>query len=146
MSEMNARKFFETLQKDPDSIASLMPKEKPETEEGLIAAYVEVAKKLNCEVTSEELKAAYEDICRAVAARTEADENSVQDISPEELDQVAGGLFGGDGDHSECKSTYKHRENCWFIDACDKAIYSYKGYWCAMASRIYCDQLSDEAP
>ena len=32
------------------------------------------------------------------------------------------------------------------IKGVDKAIYSYKGYWCAMASRIYCDQLSDEAP
>lgn len=145
MSELNARKFFEALQKDPGSIASLMPKEKPETEEGLIAAYVQVAKKLNCEVTQEELKAAYEDICKAVAARTEVDESGVQKISLEELDQVAGGLFD-DGDHVECKSTYKHRENCWFVDACDNTIFDYKGYWCAMASRIYCDQLSDIAP
>ena len=58
------------------------------------------------------------------------------ETSAAELDSVAGGAFWGfnDKDHDECWDTYKHQENCYIVDGCDKAIKSYKGYMCARPS------------
>ena len=148
MSMEQARKFFETLQKDPKAVELWKEGEKPETEEELVQAYAKAAEGLGCETSAEELKAVYDEIVQAVAAKTEASEAGLEELAVEDLDSVAGGAFWGfnEKDHDECKDTYKHRENCVIIDACDKALIIYKGYWCAQASRIYCGTLSDEAP
>jgi len=49
----------------------------------------------------------------------------IRSLSDEELGEVAGGK-----DHSECKDTYKDRENCWFNDGCDIVNHHYKDYKC----------------
>ena len=83
-----------------------------------------------------ELKNTYEEIQKSVAAKKRESEDAVKELSAEELDTVAGGAFPGfnDGDLEECWDTYRHQENCYLIDACDKLVNSYKGYMCARPS------------
>lgn len=148
MSLEKAKQFFEKLKNDAEAIEFVNAQERPETEEGFFEMYAKAASAFGCEASAEEIKSVYEDICKAAADRTKAAEDAVQELSEEALDAVAGGgfWFFNDKEHDECWDTYKHRENCKVVDACDKMIKGYDGYWCAMASRLYCDGISDKAP
>lgn len=141
MSMENAKKFLELLQKDPGAAELLNAQEKSENEEAVFAAYADAAKKLGFEATPAEFKALCDEIYRETAEKTETSATGMQKLTVEELDLVAAA-----GDHSSCLTSYQHKENCWVVDACDKAIYGYKGYWCERMSRNYCEQVSDEAP
>ena len=150
MSMDQAKKFFEALKKDRKAVEGLMGSEKPETEEGLFQAYAQAAAKLGFEASADEIRTVYEEIMKAVAAKTQESAGDVKELSAEELDAVAGGgfWFFNDKDHPNCKDTYKDRENCWVVDGCDKAILDYDGYGCAMAggcSYAYSGECGNEA-
>jgi hypothetical protein len=116
----NAKKFFEEVVKTEEAKELFKSAGSPETEEARIAAYIDVAAKLGVALSADEIKAYYASSCTSDA----------QEIDDKELSQLAGG-----GDNANCKSTYQHRENCWWNDACDMYTNDYDGYKCA--SRDY---------
>ena len=94
-------------------------------------ALVTVAEHLGYEITKE-------DLARAVAQREEeirtvrkAAENTVQELSFDDLDNVAGG--GSDyteKKHDKCKDTYLQSDNCGWEDRCDYAFNMYSDSLC----------------
>jgi hypothetical protein len=115
----NAKKFFEEVAKTEEAKAIFSTMKKPETEEEIIAAYVDVANKLGVALTTEEAQ-----------AYLTSDKTGSAELDDEELSQLAGG-----GDPEECFSTFQHRENCILSDACDNFYIEYIGYYCDTYSR-----------
>ena len=115
----NAKKFFEELAKTEEAKALFATVKKPDTEEELIAIYVDVAKKLGTEITAEEVK-----------AYLAADKIGSAELDDKELEQLASGADG-----EKCFSTYQHRENCILTDACDNFYIEYTRYYCDKYSR-----------
>jgi hypothetical protein len=111
----NAKKFFEEIIKTEEAKALLAAVEAPKTEEDRIAAYIEIAKRLGVELTTE-------DIQEYFATASDAD---VAELDDEELEQLVGG-----GAHDECKYSYKNEENCILFDGCDGSYRSYDAYIC----------------
>ena len=111
----NAKKFFEEVVKTEEAKAIFAATQKPETDEARIAAYLEIAKKLDFDLNAEGILAYFK-------AAAEAASGEVDD---EELAQLAGGS-------EPCSSTYQHKESCWFNDGCDIAINSYDNYYCTI--------------
>ena len=118
----NAKKFFEEVIKTDEAKAILAATKKPDTEPELLEAYLEIAKKLNCELTAEDILAYF----KAAAATPASDE-----IDDEELAQLTGG-----GEHADCKDTFISGENCWWTDGCDFAAKNYADYRCKAGSKI----------
>ena len=110
----NAKKFFEELAKTEEAKALFAAIEKPDTEEELVAIYVDIAKKLGVELTAEEVK-----------EYLAADNADGAELDDEELAQLAGG-----GASVDCKSSYKNEENCLIFDGCDKFFREYDDYIC----------------
>ena len=111
----NAKKFFEELIKTEEAKAIFATMEKPTDEVQLIAAYIDVAAKLGVTLTAEEVNeylATVGDV-------------SYGELDDDELEQLVGGR-----DYSECFMSYKQKQNCWFLDACDGLFIPYKGYLC----------------
>ena len=115
----NAKKFFEELAKTEEAKALFAAIEKPDTEDELVAIYVDIAKKLGVELTAEEVK-----------EYLAADNADGAELDDEELSQLAGGADG-----EECFSTYQHRENCFLSDACDNFYNEYVRYDCDKYSK-----------
>ena len=114
----NAKNFFEEILKTEEAKVLLAAIEKPETEEAQIAAYLDIAKKLNAELTADGILAYF----KAAATGSEVDD--------EELSQLV-----GSGDHSLCLDTFAHEENCWLNDGCDVFITVYGDYYCGSSSK-----------
>ena len=106
----NAKKFFEETIKTEEAKAILSAIEKPATEEERVAAYLDIAKKLNAELTAEGILAYFAD-----------EKPAYGEIDDDELAQLTG---GGD----ICRNTYKSGEFCWWNDGCDKVINTYDNY------------------
>ena len=107
----NAKKFFEEILKTEEAKAIISSLVKPETEKERLAAYLDIAKKLNAELTAKDICAYF----NTAAAGGEVDD--------EELSQLTG---GGD----VCAYTYQNGENCWWTDGCDIIVKSYDNYQC----------------
>ena len=117
----NAKKFFEEVIKTDEAKAILADTKKPDTEPELLEAYLEIAKKLNCELTAEDILAYFK-------AAVEAASDEIDD---EELAQLTGG-----GENAACKDTFISGENCWWTDGCDFAAINYADYRCKAGSKI----------
>ena len=115
----NAKKFFEVIIKSEEAKELLASIEAPESDEARIAIYIEIAKKLGVELNADEINEYF----------SSADE-TYEEIDDKELSQLVGG-----GENSGCSSTYKHKENCWWNDGCDRSTNSYSGYLCLDKSR-----------
>ena len=111
----NAKKFFEEIIKTDEAKAILADTKKPETEEAQIAAYLEIAKKLNAELTAEGITAYFNTIAKPVSG----------ELDDDELAQLTGG-----GEHANCKDTFIQSENCWWDDGCDFTANKYSNYKC----------------
>ena len=111
----NAKKFFEELIKTDEAKAIFATMGKPESDAEIVAAYIDVAKKLGVELTAEEVN----EYLAAVG------NISYGELDDEELEQLVGGR-----DYSECFISYKQKQNCWFLDACDGLFIPYNGYLC----------------
>ena len=80
----NAKKFFEEVSKTEEAKALFAAIETPKDDEELVAAYVEIAKKLGVELTAEDTKAYLNDVTNFASS----------EIDDEELSQLAGGDNG----------------------------------------------------
>ena len=115
-----AKKFFEEIIKAEEAKALFAATEKPETDEARIAAYLEIAKKLNVELTAE-----------GILAYFDASKPASGELDDDELAQLTGG-----GEHAECKDTFISGENCWWTDGCDVAATNYADYRCKAGAKI----------
>ena len=117
----NAKKFFEEILKTDEAKALLAATEKPETEEAQIAAYLDIAKKLNAELTAEGITAYFSAIAKPASG----------ELDDDELAQLTGG-----GEHANCKDTFIQSENCWWNDGCDFTANKYLDYKCNVGAKV----------
>ena len=112
----NAKNFFEEVAKTEEAKAFFKAVKAPETEEARVAAYIDIARKLGVELTVEGIAAYYaaEDVTKSA------------ELDDKELEQLVGG-----GDSAACADTFRHKENCWWNDGCDKNWNEYDGYQCS---------------
>ena len=125
MDHEKARAVLDSLSTDPQAQELLAKISEPDSLEARIRVYVNIAEELGYDLTEQELSDYLSVRENEVRASTEAAAEEIRKLRYDELAGVAGG-----GSHSECKDTYKDKENCWFNDACDIAIHHYKGYQC----------------
>ena len=119
----NAKKFFEELAKTEEAKSLFAATEKPDTEEELVAIYVDIAKKLGVELTAEEVK-----------EYLAADNADGAELDDEELSQLVGGADEKGND--ACKSSFMNEENCWWNDACDNVKRDYgDAYLCNLINK-----------
>ena len=138
MEKNKAELFLDALRENAEVRAYMADYAIPEgmdKENGLIA----VAAHFGYEITKEELEAALEKQAGVLDAARQAAEAAVEELSVDDLDNVAGG--GGVGvanqglkkpekENDECKSTYQDAENCWYNDGCDNVNNMYTDYLC----------------
>ena len=123
-------------------------KNKPESGEEIVAAYVSVAKKLGFDLTDQDVVEGIKAMTQERLAKTEQAAAEMQELSEEDLDRVAG---GGEGcaatQDTNCKSTFEDYENCWSNDGCDwmsngyGVLYKCKRCLNGENSRYLCDDL-----
>ena len=116
----NARKFFEEVMKTEEAKNLLASVKNPETEQERTAAYLDIAGKLGVELTAEEIRAYFLSADLEVCGSVELDD--------EELDQLTG---GAGGQNPMCKVTFRHAEDCWWNDGCDRFFQKYTNYLCS---------------
>ena len=120
----NAKKFFEEIVKTEEAKALFATIEKPDTQDELVAAYVDVANKLGVELTAEEVKAYLESTAEVTTG----------ELDDEELAQLVGGADEKGND--ACKSSFMNEENCWWNDACDNVRRDYgDAYLCNLINK-----------
>ncbi|MBQ9317331.1 MAG: Nif11-like leader peptide family RiPP precursor [Atopobiaceae bacterium] len=88
----------------------------PEEERDSFEAIVRLAAGWGYEFTPEELAEAFAEKAKDVRASLEG-----QELSDEELEQVAGG-----GERAECSSDFNPKDSCYFDDRCTKTWNFYK--------------------
>ena len=101
-----AKEFFKEVIKTEEAKALFASIKQPETDEARIAAYLQIAKKLNFELTLEDIIAYF-----SVALDGE-------EVDDNELSQLIGGI-------DTCSSTFEGGEFCWFNDSCKALITTY---------------------
>ena len=115
-----AKKFFEEIIKTEDAKAILATTKKPENEQELVDAYLEIAKKLNVELTAEGILAYFDAIKPASG-----------ELDDDELAQLTGGTGS-----AACQDTFQQRENCFHNDGCDISWNVYSDYKCHGWARV----------
>lgn len=123
--EKNKGELIETMLRDPRAGEWLKGKERPENREEEVRVYAEIAEKLEMDLTAEDIGEYIQQAEQACRARTEKAADMVQQLSDEELDQVAGGK-----ENPSCMDTYQDYENCWYADGCDNVFQIYDEYIC----------------
>jgi len=135
MKTEKIKALLKTVKTDPKAQVKLTGLTKPEDENGIIRYYAEAAKRLDFDVSEEEIREMLAEQIKTVNVRTEAAAAGIESLPDNELDEVAGGDIDYPCSNSlkqkyECKYTYKDRENCWNDDACDKNFLLYQYYQC----------------
>lgn len=126
MAAEQVKTFLEKLEKDDKAQALFQDREQPQDPEGKIKALADIANKMGFDVTAAEI-ADY--LIKAETARkekTDAQAAGVQALDDSEVEKASGGAG-----NKSCKSSFKHKENCWLTDACDSFHISYISYECA---------------
>ena len=117
----NAKKFFEEILKTDEAKAIIADTKQPETDEERVAAYLEIAKKLNVELTADGILAYFNAAAKPVSG----------ELDDDELAQLTGGAG-----NAACRDSFKQRENCWINDGCDISYNYYSNYKCGGWARI----------
>ena len=112
------KKFVEALRIDPRA-KELLGEIDPENREEVLKLYTGAAGALGFTLTAEEIEEGIIALTEEMKEKTEAAENDITEIDPEELERVAGG--GG------CKETYDPNENCLYVDRCESLVGCYTG-------------------
>ena len=73
--------------------------------------------------------------------KAQAAKDEIENLSEQELAEVAGGKG-----HSDCRDTFKDRENCWVNDGCDHIYEDYRGYLCHYGFRYQSSCKYQELP
>ena len=125
MSSKEIFKMLEVLRTDPKAQELLAGYGKPEDESKALA---EVAGKLGYDISAEELRSCMEEAEKRIRENTKVTAEVIEQLPDEDLSKVAGGKR-----HSDCKDTFKDRENCWFNDGCDIVNNHYDDYLCHLS-------------
>lgn len=125
----NAKKFFEEILLTDEAKKVLQFYEPPKSIEEVKKAYSDIAKKFGIDLTPDEV-GEYIDEKSRFAENAELDDDEVVH-------------FSGGADHADCLDTFKDKENCWWIDACDYMAYMYDDYLCSWSSKGICQLLSE---
>lgn len=135
----NIKSFLDELTTNPKAIEKLQAKGELKTNEEKLQAILEIGKDLGYELSAEELSEALKEKAAALKERTDAQAEEVETLDDDELATAA----GGKKEHSECKDTYRNRENCWVKDGCDVVNIKYSGYVCHLSQQL-CDNNQTE--
>lgn len=128
-----AKSFLKALETDPKISEDLKAADKPETVEDELRVYLDTAEKHGFEITAKELLSAVEEMRKECAEQTDLVEATIQNLSIDDLDTVAG---GGEEpgckntQYSDCNTTYEDYENCWIADICDQISNYRPNYKC----------------
>lgn len=153
MAEKNVREFLEAMNGNPEILDYMKGYQLPEgkdKEDGLI----DVAAHFGYAFSKEELLSEIESIKGAAAAAGEAASAAVNEITPEEMDAVAGGRTYKEGDvvscdetgvcwgvpiirDRNCKGSFIPGENCWYDDACDVGLRWYDNNHCDKSAKLF---------
>jgi len=125
MEHHEVKAFLNSLRINSKAKEMISSMPEPKDTEGRIAAYAKIAKELGFEVTEDDLREFAAAKEKKLQEKSDAAAAEIEELSPEELGEVAGG-----GDHSDCKDTYKDKENCWVNDGCDIINNHYSDYQC----------------
>ena len=124
MNQERVKVFLEALKTDPKAESLLQARPEPKTDADRFRAYAEIAKELGYDVSEAELEAYLTEMEKTLQEHAKSAEALVTELSGDEMDKVAGGA------HTECKTTFLDRENCWHNDGCDNIYNGYKKYLC----------------
>ena len=120
MNTDEAIRLLNRMKKDPRAKELVRGLPQPAGEEEAVAVYADLAVKLGCELSREEIWEGLRALSRAqrtrtAAARREMEKNA---IGEDALDWVVGGAG------TECVETYND-DFCWWEDACDRFLNFY---------------------
>ena len=125
MKHHEVRTFLNALRINSKAKEMIQNMPEPKTAEERIAAYAKIAEELGFDISQDDLREYVAHKEQKQKETTEAAAAEIESLTPEEMEEVSGG-----GDHSECKDTYKDKENCWVNDGCDIINNHYSDYQC----------------
>jgi len=125
MEKKMVQTILEEIRKNPKATDFLKGKEPARTPEEAGTLWASAAAELGHSITAEDIEE-YIRIAEAeLKQKAQAAGDEIKSLSEDELKEVAGGKS-----HSDCKDTYKDRENCWINDGCDIINNHYSDYKC----------------
>ena len=125
MKHEKVKAFLEALKTDPKAQELIRGIPEPETPASRIRTYAKIAEDLGYDLSDADLDAFIADQEKYPQAKAEAAAKEIKELPEDELEEVAGGK-----NHADCTDTYKNKENCWVVDACDIVLTHYKNYEC----------------
>lgn len=137
MSENKLKELLKKVESDLEARKKVEDLEKPADEKGVIAYYLEVAKRLGADLTEEDIQGALAEMLKEQQSKTETAVKKVEAMAEDDLADVAGGCGGGWGKRKredlpdKCLVTYAQKENCWLNDGCDIIVMQYASYSCS---------------
>ena len=117
------KELLKALQTDP-RVKDLIDGTDPETKEEALQLYTKAAGILGFSLTAEQIEEGINKLTEEMKEKTAAAENKAEELDPDSLAQVAGGLG------ENCVKTYNPKENCDFENRCDIAFRSYTNEKC----------------
>ena len=136
MDKNEIAKVLEEVRSNPEVVKKLREQKNPETLEEAAAVWAKAAAGLGYDLSEEEISAYIREAAEQMKRRTQEKEAGIENLSQQELEEVA----GGKAPYEVCHDTYRDRENCWLNDGCDNAIVMYPGYLCHKVFRDTCEK------
>lgn len=125
MDKSTIAEILEKIRGDEEAQKFLKENGPAETLEETAELWSSAAAGMGYEIDAKEIREYMNDAESSLKQKAKENGEMIEALSDEELEQVAGG-----GDHPDCKSSFKDRENCWFNDACDVINKKYSDYKC----------------
>ena len=125
MEKNEIAKVLDEIRSNPDVMKELREQKTAETPEEIAAVWAKAAAGLGHSVSAEEISAYILEAEGEMKRKAQAAKDGIENLSEQELAEVAGGKG-----HSDCRDTFKDRENCWYSDGCDHIYQDYKHYVC----------------
>ena len=145
MALEKVKELVKAVESNPESREVLQGLVISADKDGIISFLAEAAKRMEIDVTEEDILETIAEKERNQKNKTEEAIADVEKIPDDELGDVAGG-----NETELCKDTFKHYENCWSNDGCDKNHNMYedylcdhndKGYQCGSEASVWCSQI-----
>ena len=131
MSDNKLKELLKKVESDPEARKKVEDLEKPADEKGVIAYYLEVAKRLGADLTEDDVREAFAERMKTQKSKTDTAVEKVEAMADDALAEVAGGRVDFDDFLSDtCMDTYQQGENCWYSDGCDHYFQQYVSYVC----------------
>ena len=130
MALEKVKELLKAVESNPESREVLQGLVISADKDGIISFLAEAANRLGIDVTEEDILETITEQERNQKNKTEEAIADVEKIPDDELGDVAGG-----NETELCKDTFKHYENCWSNDGCDKNHNMYEDYKCQHNSK-----------